>query len=51
MMNARTERLRKESFDAPVTLSAERAVLMTEFYVENDGKYPVPVMRAKAFEL
>jgi pyruvate formate-lyase/glycerol dehydratase family glycyl radical enzyme len=49
-MNARVERLRKESYDAPVILSEERAVLMTEFYVENDGKYPIPVMRAKAFE-
>lgn len=49
-MNERIARLRQESYDAPVTLSAERAKLMTDFYRENIGKHPVPVMRAKAFE-
>ena len=47
-MNKRVSRLRKESFETPVTLSTERAELMTAFYRENIGKYSVPVMRAKA---
>jgi formate C-acetyltransferase len=49
-MNDRVKRLRQESFDAPVTLSAERAVLLTQFYRDNVGKHSVPVARAKAFE-
>ena len=49
-MNARIERLRQESFHSPVTLSSERARLITEFYRDHIGKYSVPVMRAKAFE-
>ncbi len=31
-MNARVERLRTQSFETPITLSAERAELITEFY-------------------
>ncbi len=49
-MNDRIEYLRKESYEAPVTLSTERAELITEFYKENYGKYPVPVMRALALK-
>jgi pyruvate formate-lyase/glycerol dehydratase family glycyl radical enzyme len=49
-MNERVKRLRQESYDAPVTLSAERALLITDFYRENTGKYSVPVMRARALE-
>ena len=49
-MNERVKRLRQESYDAPVTLSAERAVLITRFYRDNIGRYSVPVARAKAFE-
>jgi formate C-acetyltransferase len=30
-------------------VSIERAVLLTEFYRENIGKYPQPVLRAKAY--
>ncbi len=48
-MNARTERLRRESLEAPVTLSEERALLVTEFYKANEGRYSVPVMRALCF--
>lgn len=48
-MNDRIERLRKESFEAPVTLDHERARIITEFYRENFGKYSVPVTRAMAF--
>ena len=49
-MNERIERLRRASREAPVRVSAERARLITEFYRENAGKHPVPLMRAKAFE-
>ncbi len=49
-MTKRVELLRKESYDTPVTLSAERAQLITEFYEENYGKYPVPVLRSLAFK-
>ncbi|MHC1766615.1 MAG: trans-4-hydroxy-L-proline dehydratase [Verrucomicrobiia bacterium] len=48
-MNQRTERLRRQSLDTPPTISVERARLMTEFYLENQGRYTVPVMRARAF--
>lgn len=47
-MNERVTRLRKESFETPVTISAERAGLITDFYRENIGRYSVPMMRAKA---
>ena len=49
-MNERTARLRQESLDAVPTISAERAVLLTEFYRENLG--PLlrrRCMRARAF--
>ena len=49
-MNARTERLRKESLEAIPTISCERAELMTEFYRENLGRWSPPVMRARAFK-
>jgi pyruvate formate-lyase/glycerol dehydratase family glycyl radical enzyme len=49
-MNERVSRLRRESYDAPVTLSTERAEIITEFYRDNIGKHSVPVARAKAFE-
>ncbi|MDP6847261.1 MAG: pyruvate formate lyase family protein, partial [Kiritimatiellia bacterium] len=49
-MNERVQRLRTESFDTPITISAERAELITDFYRENIGKYSVPMMRAKALE-
>ncbi len=48
-MNERTARLRKQSLDAVPSISQERALLMTEFYQANQGKYSVPVMRAKSF--
>ena len=49
-VNDRVDRLRQQSYDAPVVLSTERAKLMTDFYRENIGRFSVPVMRAKAFE-
>lgn len=49
-MNERIKRLRDESFEAHPSISIERAVLETEFYKENDNKYPMPVMRALNFK-
>ncbi|QXE92240.1 glycyl radical protein [Geomonas subterranea] len=48
-MNARTQRLRQESLTAEPAISAERALLLTEFYRENEGRWSVPVMRANSF--
>ena len=48
-MNERIKRLRDESFEAHPSICIERAVLETEFYKENDNKYPMPVMRAMNF--
>jgi len=48
-MTERTRRLRQASLDAQCELTQERAVLMTDFYQANEGKYSVPVMRARSF--
>jgi formate C-acetyltransferase len=48
-MNERIQRLRKVSVDAEHTLSIERALIETEFYKENSGKYAIPVLRALTF--
>jgi len=48
-MNARIKRLHKESLETPATLTIERALIETEFYKENYGKYPISVLRAKNF--
>jgi formate C-acetyltransferase len=45
-MNNRISRLREQSFNAQPCVSAERALLVTEFYKENEGKFSVPVLRA-----
>jgi formate C-acetyltransferase len=49
-MNQRIQRLRRASFEAEPCISIERAVLETEFYRKNSGKYPVPLMRALFFK-
>jgi len=49
-MNERVKRLRAESFETPITISAERAALITDFYRENIGRYSTPMMRAKALD-
>ncbi len=49
-MSTRVERLRKESFEAQPSISIERALLETEFYRENSGKYSLPVLRAMFFK-
>jgi formate C-acetyltransferase len=46
----RVARLRKESFEAQPGISVERAVLVTQFYRENHGKYSIPVLRALNFK-
>jgi formate C-acetyltransferase len=48
-MNPRTEALRRRSLDTRPSLSAERALLLTRFYRENDGRWSVPVTRARSF--
>lgn len=48
-MTERTQELRRKSLEARPAVSAERALLLTEFYRDNEGKYSVPVMRALSF--
>jgi formate C-acetyltransferase len=50
IMNERVKRLRHLSFETAPSFSAERAVLVTEFYRENAGRYSVPVLRALNFK-
>ena len=49
-MNSRIARLRQQSFEAQPAISIERALLETEFYRENYGKYSLPVLRALCFK-
>jgi len=49
-MNERVAQLRKASFEVQPSISVERAVLVTEFYRENEGRYSVPVLRALNFK-
>ena len=48
-MTPRVERLRRRSVETMPSLSAERALLLTEFYRENEGKHSTPVLRALSF--
>ena len=48
-MTDRTQELRRRSLEARPSISAERALLLTGFYRENEGKHSVPVMRALSF--
>ncbi|MEG0517392.1 MAG: glycyl radical protein [Bacteroidales bacterium] len=48
-MNTRIQRLREESVNTQPSLSIERALIETAFYRENDGKYPIPVLRGMNF--
>ncbi|MBK8597097.1 MAG: glycyl radical protein [Holophagales bacterium] len=48
-MNPRTTRLRQESLDTLPTISAERALLLTEFYREHLGRLSTPLLRARSF--
>jgi pyruvate formate-lyase/glycerol dehydratase family glycyl radical enzyme len=49
-MNTRIAKLRKESFETKPSISIERALLETDFYKENSGKYSLPVLRALCFK-
>ena len=50
-MNPRIKNLREKSLQARPSLSAERALLITEFYRDRlDVSYAIPVQRAKSFE-
>ena len=46
----RTKKLREISTGKKPSLNLERALIMTDFYKENFGKYSVPVMRALALK-
>lgn len=48
-MNERIRALREESVNTPASLSIERALIQTEFYKKNEGRYSIPVMRALNF--
>ncbi len=48
-MTQRTDLLRRQSLDTPPSLSAERAVLLTDFYEAQAGRHSVPVLRALSF--
>ena len=48
-MNERIQKLRKISFETEPSLSIERALIQTNFYKENFGKYSIPVLRALNF--
>jgi len=48
-MTDRISRLRTLSVETEPTLSIERALIETEFYKENWGKHPIPVLRALNF--
>ncbi|MGL5272114.1 MAG: trans-4-hydroxy-L-proline dehydratase [Phocaeicola sp.] len=45
-MNERIRQLRKESYETVPSISIERALIETEFYKANEGKFPTPVLRA-----
>ncbi len=49
-MNDRIRKLRKSSHEARPCISHERAELLTDFYIQNEGKYPTPVMRGLHFK-
>jgi len=49
-MTDRVSRLRERSMEAVPAISAERAIIMTDFYKENLGRYPPPIMRALSFK-
>jgi len=48
-MNDRIRRLRQQNMNTPTTLSIERALIETEFYKQNYGTMPTPVLRARNF--
>ena len=49
-MNERVRKLRQQSLNARETISAERAMLLTDFHQQNLGLISTPVRRALAFQ-
>lgn len=49
MITQRVQKLREESVNTQPSISIERALIETEFYKANFGKYPVPILRALNF--
>ncbi len=49
-MTPRIQRLREATLSAPPTVSAERAVLLTRFYKQHQGKTSPPMERALSFK-
>ncbi len=49
MMTERIQQLRKQSLNAVNTLSAERSLLVTEYYTKADSNLPIPILRARTF--
>lgn len=50
-MNSRVKNLRQQSLGAINTISIERALLLTQFYKQNESRnLPAPVLRAEAFK-
>ena len=48
-MTPRIAKLREESLLASPSISHERASLLTDFYQANEGKFSIPLMRARSF--
>ena len=48
-MTERIARLREQSFNTKPSISAERAVIMTEAYRKHEGSVSIPVLRALSF--
>ena len=48
-MTPRIAALREESLRAVPSISCERASLLTDFYQANEGKFSIPLMRARSF--
>ncbi|HKM30722.1 MAG: glycyl radical protein [Bacteroidales bacterium] len=49
-ISPRIASLRQASYQTAPSLSVERAQIVTGFYKENNGRYPVPVLRAMSFK-
>jgi formate C-acetyltransferase len=50
-INKRIEKLRNQSITAPISISNERAKLITQFYKQHSKKQnPIPIQRALAFK-
>lgn len=49
-ISKRVSRLREQSLNIPPSLSAERALLLTEFYSQDLRNLSIPVQRARAFQ-